>query len=84
VTQYICQNCGTAIRFSLHVSQGISFLLPFVFIAFTLPELAFSTLSTPSTAPAGGLPENFLQLVLLSFVPVWNAICPWRRVQSRD
>jgi hypothetical protein len=29
-------------------------------------------------------PENFLQLPLLSFASVWHAICPWRRVQSRD
>jgi hypothetical protein len=30
------------------------------------------------------LPENFLQLPLLSFVSVLVSDLPWRRVQSRD
>jgi hypothetical protein len=59
-----------AIRFPLHVSQAISFLLPFVFGAFRPSNIGFLDTFDLFDSSRVALLGNFLQLPLLSFVSV--------------
>jgi hypothetical protein len=68
----------------LHLSQAISFRLPFVFGALRLSSIGFLDTFDLFDSSRAALPENFLQLPLLSFVSVLVRDLPWRRVQSRD
>jgi hypothetical protein len=84
LTQYIRQKCGSGDSFPLHLSQALSFRLPFVFGAFRLSSIGFLDTFDPFDSPLAALPENFLQLPLLSFVSVLVCDLPLERVQSRD
>ena len=70
LTQYICQKCGSGDSFPLHLSQAISFRLPFVFGAFRLSRVGFLDTFDLFDSSLAALPRNFLQLPLLSFVSV--------------
>ena len=64
LTQYIGQKCGSS------KSQAIRFRLPFVFGAFWLSSIGFLDTFDLFDSSLAALPENLLQLALLSFVSV--------------
>ena len=70
LTQYICQKCGSSNSFPLQLSQAISFRLPFAFGALRLSSIGFLDTFDLFDSSRAALPENFLQLPLLSFVSV--------------
>jgi len=60
LTQYICQKCSSGDSFPLHLSQAISFLLPFVIGAFRLSSIGFLDTFDLFDSSRAALPENFL------------------------
>jgi hypothetical protein len=84
LTQYICQKCSSSNSFHVPLSQAITFRLPFVFGVLRLSRIGFLDTFDLFDSSRAALPENFLQLPLLSFMSVLVCDLPWRRVQSRD
>ena len=70
LTQYICQNYGSGDSFPLHLSQAISFRLPFVFGALRLSRIGFLDTFDPFDSVRSAPPENLVQLALLNVVSV--------------
>jgi hypothetical protein len=66
--------------FPLHLSQAISLLLPFVIGAFRLLSISFLDTFDLFDSSRAALPENFLQLPLLSFVS--GLVCDLRLQKS--
>jgi hypothetical protein len=77
LTQYICQKCRSGDSFPLHLSQAISFRLPFVFGAFRLSSIGFLDTFDLFDGSLAALPGNILPLLLLSFVSVLVRDLPW-------
>jgi hypothetical protein len=69
LTQYICQKCGSGDSFPYTFLKRLAFGCH-LFFAFRLSSIGFLDTFDLFDSSRAALPENFLQLPLLSFVSV--------------